>query len=164
MTEKKAVELKRPNYTVRVNYSPEAMEKKLMQFITPSGESFEISGEEMATMLVGVVNSDLVEATFVESDRVNVVDVMRQIRARADRDIKKGEEIRIDYTHPLPIEFAIIEEAAKIAKIKMDVPMMELTVEYINSVKEKITPKQQKFVDRLHAFFKDLRPEVAPGS
>lgn len=161
---KKPVELKKEKYTIQVNYSEEAAEKKLMKFMTPGGEEFEISADEMSTILIGQVNSDLVEATFVESDRVNVVEVTRQIRARADRDIKRGEEIRIDYTHPYPVEFAIIEEAANLAKINMDTPRYELTVEYIQAVKEKITPKQRKFVDLIYKFFKDLRSKVLPSS
>lgn len=157
--EKKPVKLEKEKYTIEVNYSEEAIEKKLMKFIPVDGE-FEISAEEMSTILIGQVNSDLVEATFVESDRVNVVEVMRQIRVRADRDIAKGEEIRLDYTHPYPVEFAIIEEAANLAKIRMDVPMRELSVEYINAVKEKITPKQRRFVDLIYKFFKDLKTKA----
>lgn len=160
--DKKPIELKKEKFTLQINYSEDAAEKKLMKFITPSGDEFEISADEMSTTLIGQVNSDLVEATFVESDRVNVVEVMRQIRVRADRDISKGEEIRLDYTHPYPIEFAIIEEAANLAKINMDVPRMELTVDYIQSVKEKITPKQRKFVDLIYKFFKNLKGTVSP--
>lgn len=156
--EKKPVEMKKENFTLQVNYSPEAIEKKLMKFITPSGDMFEISAEEMATILIGQVNSELIAASFVESDRVNVVEVTRQIRVRLDRDFKSGEEIRLDYVHPYPVEFALIEEAAKLAKINMDTPRYELTVEYINSVKEKITPKQRKFVDLIYKFFKNLHP------
>jgi hypothetical protein len=154
---KKAHELKKEKYTVQVNYSDEAMEKKLMKFITPSGDEFEISADEMVSMLVGQVNSDTLEATFVESERVHVVEVERQIRARADRDIKAGEEIRMTYIHPYPVEFAIIEEAAKLAKIRMDVPALELTVDYIKSVKEKLTQDQHKFVEKVYAFFNNLR-------
>jgi transposase len=154
--EKKPAKLVRDLYTIEVNYSPEAIEKKLMRFSTPAGYQFEISADEMASILIGQVNSDLVEATFVESDRVNVVDVTRQIRARADRDIAAGEEIRLEYTHPYPVEFAIIEEAAKLCKIRMDAPRHELTVEYIQSVKEKITPRQRRFVDLVYKFFKNL--------
>ncbi len=157
--EKKPVELKKDTFTIQVNYSKEAIDKKLMKFITKkSGDEFEISAEEMSTILIGQVNSDIVEATFVESDRVNVVDVTRQIRARAGRNIKKGEEIRIDYTHPYPIEFAIIEEVMKVAKINKDVPVFTLTSEYIAEVKNKITPKQEKFSEMLFKFFKNLRP------
>lgn len=158
--EKKPVELKKEKYTIQVNYSLEAIEKKLMKFITPSGDEFEISADEMATILIGQVNSDLIEATFVESDRVNVVEVTRQIRALANKDIKKGDEIRIDYTHPYPIEFAIIEEAAKLAKINMDTPRYELTIDYIKSVQQKITPKQQKFSKLVWDFFKDLKKKA----
>lgn len=156
--EKKPIELKKDTYTIQVNYSEDAIAKKLMKFITPGGEEFEISAEEMSTILIGQVHSDLIEATFVESDRVNVVEVLRQIRVRADRDIKKGEEIRIDYTHPYPIEFAIIEEAARVAIINRNVPVRELTIEYINAVKQKITPKQRKFSELVWKFFKDLKP------
>lgn len=162
--DKKPIELKKEKFTLQINYSEDAAEKKLMKFITPSGDEFEISAEEMSTILIGQVNSDLIEATFVESDRVNVVEVMRQIRVRADRDIAKGEEIRLDYTHPYPIEFAIIEEAANFAKINMDVPRTELTVDYIQSVKEKITPKQRKFVDLIYKFFKNLKSKAALSS
>ena len=153
---KKAVELKKDNYTIRVNYSDEAIKKKLMQFETLSGDTFEISAEEMSTVLIGQVNSELVEATFVESDRVNVVEVERQIAVRADRDIKKGEEIRLNYVHPYPVEFALIEEAMKIAKIRKDVPVFTLTAEYIKAVKEKTTPEQHRFVKLFYEFFKNL--------
>lgn len=153
---KKAVELKKDKYTIQVNYSDEAKEKKLMKFITPSGDEFEISAEEMSSILIGQVNSNLIEATFVESDRVNVVEVERQLAVRADRDIKKGEEIRLTYVHPYPVEFALIEEAMKIAKIRKDVPVFELTFEYIKSVKEKTTKEQHKFVKLFYEFFKNL--------
>ncbi len=153
---KQAVELKKEKFTLQVNYSPESIEKKLMKFVTPSGDEFEISAEEMSSILIGQVNSELISATFVESDRVNVVEVIRQIRVRADRDISKGEEIRLEYTHPYPVEFALIEQGMGLAKINMDVPAFTLTKEYLDSVKDKITPEQKRFVDKVYAFFKDL--------
>jgi hypothetical protein len=157
---KKAIELKKEKFTIQVNYSDEAIEKKLMKFtVNPSGDEFEISAEEMSTILIGQVNSELVEATFVESDRVNVVEVERQIKAIADRDISKGEEIRLTYYHPYPVEFALIEEAMNLAKIRKDVPAFELSAEYIKSVKDKTTPEQYKFVELIYSFFKNLLPK-----
>jgi hypothetical protein len=153
---KTAVEMKKEKYTIQVNYSDEAIEKKLMKFITPSGDEFEISADEMSTILVGQVNSEQLAATFVETDRVNVVEVTRQIRVRASRDIKKGEEIRLEYKHPYPVEFALIEEAMKIAKINKDVKVFELTKEYLDAVRMKITPHQEKYVNFFYKFFKNL--------
>jgi len=153
---KKATELKKDKYTIQVNYSDEAIDKKLMKFITPSGDEFEISAEEMATILVGQVNSETLEATFVESDRVNVVEVTRQIRVVASRDISKGEEIRLEYRHPYPVEFALIEQAMNIAKINEDVKVFELTKEYLDSVRGKIKPEQRKFIKHFYKFFKNL--------
>ena len=45
--EKEPVKFVREKYEIQVNYSPEAIEKKLMKFVTPSGDEFEISAEEM---------------------------------------------------------------------------------------------------------------------
>lgn len=154
---KNPVEMKKEKFTLQVNYSPDAIEKKLMKFITPSGDEFEISAEEMASILVGQVNSELLSATFVESDRVNVVEVTRQIAIRIDKDLKKGEEVRIEYKHPYPVEFALIEKAMGIAKINIDVPVFTLTKEYLDEVMAKTTPEQKKFINRFYEFFKNLK-------
>lgn len=158
---KEAVKMVKDGYELHVNYDEEAIEKKLMKFVPTSGEPFVISAEEMASILIGQVNSETVAATFVESDRVNVVDVMRQVRVVAERDIKRGETISLDYYHPYPLEFAVIEEAANLARIKMDVPMMELTVDYIKAAKEKTLPEQKRFVDLFYKFFKNLKANRA---
>ncbi len=154
---KKPVKLEKEKYTVHVNYSPESIEKKLMKFITPSGDEFEISADEMSSMLMGQVNSELLEATFVESERVNVVEVTRQIKCRANKDFKKGDEIRLEYKHHYPVEFAIIEEVMGIAKINKDVKVFELTKEYIEEVRKKIKPEQRKFINKFWDFFKSLK-------
>lgn len=153
---KKPVEMKKEKYTLQVNYSPDAIEKKLMKFITPSGDEFEISAEEMSSILVGQVNSELIEATFVESDRVNVVEVTRQLSVRLKRDLKKGDVVRMEYKHPYPVEFAVIEQAMNIAKINMDVPTFTLTKQYLDDVMKRTTPEQKRFVDKFYEFFKGL--------
>lgn len=155
---KKPVEMKKEKYTIQVNYSPEATEKKLMKFITPSGDEFEISAEEMSTILVGQVNSELLEATFVESDRVNVVEVTRQVAVRLNKDLKKGEVVRLEYKHPYPVEFAVIEQVMGYAKINMDVPVFTLTKEYVDAMMLKAnTPERRKFINRFYEFFKTLK-------
>ena len=153
---KKPVQLKKEKYTIQVNYSEKAKEKKLMKFITPKGDEFEISADEMMSILVGQVNSEVLEAVFVESDRINVVEVERQLQCVLDRDFKKGEKININYKHPYPIEFALIEEAYKIARINKDVPVFTLTKKYIDSVRLKIKPIQKNFIKRFYESFKNL--------
>jgi hypothetical protein len=168
---KTPVKLEQEKYTIQVNYSQEAIDKKLMKFITKEhGDEFEISAEQLSSTLIGQVNTELLQATFVESQRVNVVEVTRQIRFRSDRDIAKGEEFRAEYRHPYPIEFAIIEEAYGIAKINKDVKVFELTGDYINEMQKKITPEQKNFVRKFYDFFKGLKlkpdapEETANGS
>jgi len=152
----KAKELKKENYTVQIGYSDEAKAKKLMKFITKSGDEFEISAEELSSMLIGGVNSETLEATFVESDRINVVEVGRQLQCVLDEDKKKGDKININYTHPYPIEFALIEEAYKIAKIDESVPKITLTREYIDKVKAQLKPEQTEYINKFYKSFKNI--------
>lgn len=152
----KPVELKTPSYTIQLKYSPEATEKKLMKFITPSGDYFEISSDEMIRIMMEQVNQDTLTPAFVEMDRINVVEVGRQLKCVLTEDMKAGQEILLNYKHPYPIEFAIIEEAAKIAKINMDVPVMTLTKEYIDEVRAKIKPQSENFMKKFYSSFKNL--------
>ena len=157
-------ELKKDNYTVAIKYSPEAIEKKLMKFTTKSGDSFEVSAEEMITMLVGGVNTETLAPAFVESDKINVVEVGRQIQCVLDKDYKKGQKININYAHPYPVEFALVEEAYKIAAIKMDVPVFVLTKEYLEEVRKKIKPQMNNFVEKFYKSYKNLKVDKNPHS
>ena len=153
----KARELKKPDFTVQIGYSDEAKEKKLMKFITTkSGDEFVISAEELSSMLIGGVNSETLEATFVESDRINVVEVGRQLQCVLEKDMKKGQKININYTHPYPIEFALIEEAYRIAKIDRRVPRIELTSEYLEQVKAKLKPEMEEYIKKFYTSFKNV--------
>ena len=153
----KPKEIKQKDYTVQIGYSDEAKTKKLMKFITTkNGDEFEISADELSTMLIGGVNSDTLEATFVESDRINVVEVGRQLQCELTEDMKKGQKININYTHPYPIGFALIEEAYKIAKIDMSVPKIELTKEYIDKVKAQLKPEQTEYINKFYKSFKNV--------
>lgn len=152
----KPKELKKKDYTVQIGYSDEAKDKKLMKFITKSGDEFEISAEELSTMLIGGVNSETLEATFVESDRINVVEVGRQLQCELTEDMKKGQKININYTHPYPLEFALIEEAYKIAKIDEKVPRYEITKEYLDEVRKKLKPEQTEYINKFYKSFKNV--------
>lgn len=153
----KGKQIKRKNYTVQVGYSKKAKEKRLLKFISKSGDEFEISADEMAEMLIGGVNSDTLQAVTVETDKINVVEVGRQLECVLDKDMKKGERININYKHPYPLEFAVIEEAYGIAKIDMSIPAKTLTKKYIEETRKKTKPEQEKFLQKFYSSFKNLK-------
>lgn len=159
----KGVKLDKGNFTVEVKYSPEAIDKKLVKFTVVEGKEIVLSADELISMLVNQVNSEVLSAAFVETDRVNVVEVMRQIKCIANQDIKKGDLIHLDYTHPYPIEFALIEEAWKIALIKKDTKVTELTVDYIEEVKKKIQPNMNEYMRKFYQSFKGLNLKKNEG-
>lgn len=152
-----AKQIKKKDYTVQIGYSEKAKKDKLLKFISKSGDEFEISAEELASMLIGGVNAETLEATFVEHDKINVVEVGRQLECELDKDMKKGEKIRLNYTHPYPVEFALIEQVYGIAKINMDVPALTLTKEYIKRVRAKIQPSQENFLKKFYKSFENLK-------
>ena len=159
----KAIELKKEDYTIQIKYSDEAVEKKLVKFISKSGDEFVISADELVSMLVNQVNADTLSAAFVETDRINVVEVGRQIKCVLEEDMKKGQEININYTHPYPIEFALIEEVYKIAKINEDVKVFELTKEYMDSVRAKLGPEHEEYLKKFYSSFKNLSINKNPS-
>jgi len=148
----KALVAKKATYTVEIGYSDD----NLIRFIPVNGNSFEISVPEIME-LVSQASEDTLAPTFTETDRINVVEVSRQLLCVLDEDMKKGQEIRLNYTHQLPIEFAIIEEVGKIAKINQDVPVMTLTKEYIEEVRKKLTSKQENFIKKFYKAFKQVK-------
>ena len=152
----KGIKLDKGNYTIEVKYSPKAVAEKLMKFTVVEGNEIVLSMDELISMMVNQVNSETLSATFVETDRINVVEVNRQIRCVLDRDYKKGEVVNINYSHPYPIEFALIEEAWKIAKIKGDSEVTGLTVDYINEVKAALKPEMEKYIRKFYESFKSV--------
>ncbi len=155
----KGVKLDKGNFTIEVKYSPEAVEKKLVKFTVIEGKEIVLTADELVSTLVNQVNSEVLSASFVETDRINVVEVSRQLQVVTDRDFKKGEIININYSHPYPIEFALIEEAWKIAILKKDTKVIELTAEYIEDVKKKIKPKMVDYMKSFYKAFKTVKTE-----
>jgi len=156
MSKDKGIKLEKENYTIEVKYSKEAIEKKLVKFITKSGDEIVISAEELISMLVNQVNSDLLSPTFVDVEKINVVEVGRQIKCKLEKDMKAGEEININYFHPYPLEFALIEEMYKIAKVTEGIKVFELTNEFIEETKKKILPEMEKFTEQFYKSIKSV--------
>lgn len=154
--ETKGAKLDKGNFTVEVKYSPEAVEKKLVKFTVVEGKEIVLTADELVSMLVNQVNADTLSASFVETDKIHVVEVMRQLQVVTDRDFKKGEIINLNYSHPYPIEFAIIEEGWKIAAIKKDTKAIELTAEYLESVKKKLKPQMEEYMKKFYKAFKTV--------
>ena len=165
-TEGMGIKSQKEGYQVEIKYSPEAYKNKLMRFTTPSGDQFVVSADEMINLLTEHVNLDVLAPTFVDTKRVNVVNVKRTLMVKANTDIKEGTEFSVGYVHPYPVEFAILEEAYKIAEIQPDHGRIELTKEFIDDVKAKIQPNMKEFVKNFYKSFKkvDIDEKNKPGS
>lgn len=153
---KQPIKLEKETYTIEVNYSEEAVNKKLMKFIPVDGKEFEISAEEMISFLVNQVNMNTLSPTFVETDKINICQIRREIKCKLDRDFKSGEEINIGYVSPYPLEFALLEEMYNIAKVQEDAPVFTLTEEFIEETKKKLTPEMEDFTKKFYEGHKGL--------
>ncbi len=144
------------DYTVEIKYSKEAIKNKLIKFTTPKGESFEIGSDKLIELIGQNVNSEALAPTFVDTEKITVVYVKRQIKFRLDKDMKAGEEIRAEYSHPYPLEFAIIEEGYNIALIDKDKMAMVVTPELLKQVKRDIPEESKNFIKKFYQSFKSL--------
>ena len=89
--EQTGVIAKKDNFTVEVKYSPDAIAKKLVRFTVTKGTSIEVSADELIGILTNQVNAETLSPAFVETNKVNVVEVGRQIQCILDKDMKKGD-------------------------------------------------------------------------
>jgi hypothetical protein len=157
MNKNKGVIAKKENYQVEVKYSKKSQDEKLVRFTLLEGKSFEISADELIGILTHQVNVEALAPVFIETKKVDVVEVGRQLRCVLDKDMKAGQEININYSHPYPIEFALLEEAYKIAKIDESVPRIEITKEYLEEVKTKLKPEQEEYINNFYKSFKNVK-------
>ncbi len=63
----------------------------------------------------------------------------------------------MNYTHPYPVEFALIEEAYKIAKIDESIPRITITKEYLDDVRAKIKPEMREYSESFYKSFKNIK-------
>ena len=144
------------NYTVEVKYSPDAIREKKVRFTAKEDGSFEISTDELIDIVAMNVNSQVLAPMFVETDKVNIVQVERTLNGVLDEDKKKGDTISMNYFHPYPVEFAILEEVYKIAKIKDNSEVVTLTKEFIEETKKKLQPEMDEFVQKFYKSYNKL--------
>ena len=153
---KEGLKAEKETYTVEVKYSKESIKNKLVKFTAKKGNSFEISADDLINILVNQVNTKTLSPAFLDVEKVDVVEVGRQLSCQLTEDMKKGQVININYTHPYPIEFALLEEAHKIAKINMDIPRITITKKYLDTVRAKLKPEQSEYIEKFYKSFKNV--------
>jgi len=144
------------DYTVEIKHTPEAIKKRLIKFTSTKKDGFEISADKLIELLSHYVNSDELAPAFVDTERINVVYVTRNIAATLERDFKAGETVHLAYEHPYPLEFALIEEAFNIAKIDKDREGFVVTPELIKKTKKQTPKSCLNFVKKFYESFKNL--------
>lgn len=107
----------KPDYSVMIRYSKKAEDGKLIKIIPKKGKPIEISTKDLVSLLAEHVNFDILAPAFVESKKINMIRVTRNVTLVPNSDIKAGQTVHIPFTHMVPIEFAIAEEAIGVALI-----------------------------------------------
>lgn len=143
-------------YSVEIKYSKDAIKDKLVRFTVKDGNSFEISSDKLVELMSHYLNSESLAPAFVDTEKITVVYVKRQIKMKADRDIKTGEEFNVEYSHPYPLEFAIIEEGYKLALIDKEKLAVIVTPELLKQVKRDTPASSDNFIKKFYQAFKTL--------
>ncbi len=145
------------DYTVAIKYSEDAIKNKLIKFTAKNEDkSFEIETDKLIELMSQYVNSDTLAPAFIDTEKITVVYVTRNLKCKLDRDMKAGEEINIEYKHPYPLEFALIEEGYKIALIDKEHTAVTVTPEMLKQVKRDTPESSRNFVKSFYKGFKSL--------
>lgn len=108
---------KRPDYTVVVRYSDNAIKNNLIKFISKRGDSFEVQLGDMINLLSKFVSQETLAPTLMDNKVINMIKVQRALQFIPNKDIKAGELVNIPFEHMMPVEYAIAEEALGVATI-----------------------------------------------
>ncbi len=114
---KKGLIFNGPEYSVMIRYSKKAEEGRIIKIIPKKGKPFDISTKELVSLLAKHVNFDVLAPAFVDNKQINMIRVTRNVTLVPNKDIKAGETVHIPFSHMVPIEFAIAEEALGVALI-----------------------------------------------
>lgn len=107
----------KPDYSVLVRYSKNAIENNLIKFIPKKGEPFEVQLGEMIDLLSKFVSSEVLAPTLMDNKVVNMIKVQRALQFVPNKDIKAGELVNIPFEHMMPVEYAIAEEALGVSRM-----------------------------------------------
>lgn len=131
------------DYRIEIKYNKKAREENLVKFIVKSGDTIEIPAGALAEVLAQI-STEIASPGLVDRKVVQMIKVNRTIKGVLDRDMKKGQEININYSHMHPIEFAIAEEAERLCKIPDDIK--ELNKKALERAAKRVTKKQKEFI------------------
>jgi len=106
-----------PEFSVMIRYSKKAEDGRIIKIIPKKGKPFEISTKHLVELLAKHVNFDVLAPAFVENKQIKMIRVTRNVTFVPNKDIKAGETVHIPFSHMVPIEFAIAEEAVGVALI-----------------------------------------------
>jgi len=133
----------KPDYSVVVRYSDNAIKNDLIKFIPKKGDPFEVQLGEMIDLLSKFVSQDMLAPALMDNKVVNMIKVQRALTFIPNKDIAAGELIHIPFEHMMPVEYAIAEEALGVVKI----------TDKIKTVNDKQLQQAKKRVDdSVHEF------------
>lgn len=147
--EKQGFVAQKRDYSVEIKYSEEAREKKLIRFTAKrKNRSFEISLDEFINLVMIHLNKEYVPMLQTVQESVEMVEAIRTLNFKCTKDFKEGEEMSIQYIQPMPLEFAIAEEAYKMAKMQGDI--VRVPLEDIQRTADDLSQRQKNYMKSQH--------------
>lgn len=160
MSKKKGTEtLYGKGFSVSANYNKEAKRDKILKFKTKRfDEEFEITLGDVVNLCVTFFNQEDAAPLRFKHSVVKMTNVERQLVLTPERDIKAGEELRLSYSHPMPLEWAIAEEAAK--RLSVDAPhkYFEISDKDYDKLKKEISESHNAYLE-IQQKLQDNKPE-----
>lgn len=143
------------DYFVSMKFSDKARRKKLIRFKAKNknGE-FVMSLSDIMELIIRHVNRKHVDLLTVESGHLPMVHGKRQIQGMCPQDYKKGDIVTFDFIQPLPLDFAVAEEALNMY-IAEGNPIL-LPEKYLNKARNNLTQEKIKYNKNINKELEDF--------
>lgn len=135
-------------FAVTANYSKTAKRDKTLKFKTHKfKEEFEISLGDVVNLCIKFFTQEDAAPLRFKHNVVKMTNVERTLVLTPERDIAAGEQVNLNFTHPMPLEWAIAEQAAGRLSIEVPNKYFELSEQDYKKLEKEIGDSHQAYLD-----------------
>lgn len=150
---KEALVSEQDGFDIVIKWDAEARLNNLIKIVPHKGtKEIIISADLMTNTIIDNFSINHMYAMDTKVKQIDTIEVERTIKGVCEKDFKKGDEITFNYRHVLPLEYAIVEEAERLARISGE-GVRTVTREELDKAALNIRDSVREFNEQANAEF-----------
>jgi len=147
------------NFDMVIKWDINARTNELIKIVPHEGtQEIIIPVERLVSTIIDNFAINHMYAMDARVKQIDMIEVSRSITGVCEKEFKIGDEISFIYSHQMPLEYAIAEEAIGISKIK-DMKVRTVTREYLDKAAKNIAQGVREYNEQVHAEYLKRKKE-----